>query len=118
MTKLGLVVVVLTCACAKKDGASGGSCKPLTVTVDGAPLPALTKGLAKANNMNGDISYEVQLFNHDKATCDELLDKTGRQHPGGEISVRVLTSHQMCSGSSSVSDSGGGALSARVGSTA
>ena len=76
--------------CAKKDGATAGSCKPLTVTVDGAALPALPHGLAKANNMNGDVSYEVQLFNHDKATCDDLLNKTGRQIPEGEISVRAF----------------------------
>jgi hypothetical protein len=88
--KTGLLVLVLAAACAKQDGATAASCKDLTVTVDGAPLAALPHGLAKANNMNGDISYEVQLFSHDKATCDELLNKTGRQVPDGEVSVRAF----------------------------
>ena len=89
MIKLVLLVVVVA-ACAKKDGATGGACKDLSVTVDGTPLPALSKGLAKANDMNGDVSYEVQLFNHDKATCDDMLNKSGRQVPENEISVRAF----------------------------
>jgi hypothetical protein len=90
MKSIGLLVLVLAAACAKKDGATAGSCKDLTVTVDGAPLAAVPHGLAKGNNMNGDISYEVQLFNHDKATCDELLNKSGRHIPEGEVSVRAF----------------------------
>jgi hypothetical protein len=88
--KLAMCLVLLAAACAKKDAATAGTCKDLTVTVDGAPLPALPHGLAKGNNMNGDISYEVQLFNHDKASCDDLLSKTGRQIPDGEVSVRAF----------------------------
>ncbi|HEX5061667.1 MAG TPA: hypothetical protein VFV99_20010 [Kofleriaceae bacterium] len=83
-------LLLLLVACAKKDAASGGACKDLTVTVDGTPLPAMPHGLAKANNMNGDISYEVDVFNHDKTTCDMLLDKSGRQIPEGEVSVRAF----------------------------
>lgn len=85
-----VALVVLAACGAKKEAATGAACKPLTVTVDGQPLPALLHGLAKANNMNGDVSYEVQLFNHDKATCDELLDRSGRQIPDGEVSVRAF----------------------------
>ena len=85
MTKLALLVALLVGCSSKQDG---GACKPLSVTVDGTALPPLGNGLAKANNMNGDISYEVQLYNHDKATCDALLDKAGRQVPEGEIMVR------------------------------
>ena len=92
MKTIGVLVLGFGFAagCAKKDSATAGSCKPLSVTVDGAALPALPNGLAKANNMNGDISYEVQLFNHDKATCDDLLNKTGREIPEGEVSVRAF----------------------------
>jgi len=90
MTKLGLLVVLVACSSKKDGAASAGDCKPLSVTVDGTALPALGKGLAKANDMNGDISYEVQLYNHDKATCDELLNKAGRQVPEDEISVRAF----------------------------
>jgi hypothetical protein len=85
-----VLVLVLAAACAKKDTATAASCKPLSVVVDGAALPALPTGLAKANNMNGDVSYEVQLFNHDKVTCDDLLNKTGRPIPDGEVSVRAF----------------------------
>jgi hypothetical protein len=90
MKTIALALLVLASACAKKEGATAGSCKDLTVTVDGAPLPALPHGLAKANNMNGDVSYEVQLFNHDKTTCDQFLDKAGRPIPEGEVSVRAF----------------------------
>jgi hypothetical protein len=83
-----IALVLLLGACAKQDG--GGTCKPLVVTVDGKPLPALPHGLAKANDMHGDISYEVQVFDHDKATCEQLLDKNGRQVPEGEIMVRAF----------------------------
>jgi len=89
--RVALVLLsVLACACAKKDRASGGACKDLTVTVDGTPLPAMPHGLAKANNMNGDISYEVDVFDHDTATCDTMLNKSGRQVPDGEVSVRAF----------------------------
>jgi hypothetical protein len=85
-----LAIVAMLAGCGGTKEAASGECKPLTVTVDGQPLPALPHGLAKANNMNGDVSYEVQLFNHDKATCDALLDKSGRQIPDGEVSVRAF----------------------------
>jgi hypothetical protein len=100
MTKLVALVVAVAVAvvvgggCSKKDGAgsggAAGSCKPLAVTVDGTPLAAMPNGLARSNNMNGDISYEVLVFNHDKATCAELVSKAGRQIPDGEVSVRAF----------------------------
>jgi len=81
--------VIVLAACGNKDGGPK-TCQPLAVTVDGAPLAAMPHGLAKANNMRGDVAYEVQLFNHDKATCEGLLDKAGRQIPDGEVSVRAF----------------------------
>lgn len=89
MKTFALCVLVLA-ACGNKQSASGGECKALSVTVDGTPLPAMPHGLAKANNMNGDVSYEVNVFNHDKATCDQLLNKAGREIPEGEVSVRAF----------------------------
>ncbi|HEY5923007.1 MAG TPA: hypothetical protein VIV11_15110 [Kofleriaceae bacterium] len=85
-----IAAALLVSACSRKETATGSACRPVSVTVDGAALPALPKGLAKANNMNGDISYEVQLFNHDKVTCEDMLNKAGRPIPDGEISVRAF----------------------------
>ncbi len=90
MKQLVVVVLAVAGACAKQDGSASGTCKPLRVTVDGTPLPALPHGLAKANNMNGDISYEVTVFNPSTATCEQLLDKAGREIPAGEVSVRAF----------------------------
>jgi hypothetical protein len=87
----------LAIGCSKKKeggaggaGGGGGACKPLAVTVDGQPLAAMPNGLARSNNMNGDITYEVQMFNHDKSTCEEMVSKGGRQVPEGEVSVRAF----------------------------
>jgi hypothetical protein len=89
MKRLALVVVIA--ACTKREaGDPATACKPLRVTVDGKPLPAMPHGLAKANSMAGDISYEVQMFDHDKTTCDDLMRQTGRVVPEGEHSVRAF----------------------------
>jgi hypothetical protein len=91
MKQLVVVVIVLAAACAKNESSSSATaCRPLRVTVDGTPLPALPHGLAKANNMNGDISYEITRFNQATATCAQLLDRAGREVPAGEISVRAF----------------------------
>jgi hypothetical protein len=94
MKTLVVIAAVLAAGCSNKDGGGagggGGACKPLSVTVDGTALAAMPHGLAKANNRNGDVSYEVTMLNHDKATCAQLLDKAGRQIPDGELSVRAF----------------------------
>jgi hypothetical protein len=96
MTKRVWLVLgaALAAGCSKKKdeggAAAAASCKPLTVTVDGTALAAMPNGLARSNNMNGDISYEVLMFNHAKATCAELVSKSGRQIPDGEVSVRAF----------------------------
>jgi hypothetical protein len=91
MMKLALIVVLLAACSKKQDSAAGdGTCKPLSVTVDGKPMPAMPHGHAKANNMNGDVSYEVLVFNHDNTTCDQLMSKTARQVVDGEVSVRAF----------------------------
>ena len=86
-----VVLVAMLAACGNRSGTTAaGDCKPLSVTVDGTALPPLGHGLAKANNMNGDISYEVDLYNHTKATCEGLLDRAGHAVPEDEISVRAF----------------------------
>lgn len=85
-----LLVLPLVGACAKQSGDSAATCRPLRVTVDGVALPAMPHGLAKANNMNGDVSYEVTVFDQTTATCEQLLDRAGRQIPDGEVSVRAF----------------------------
>lgn len=93
MSKLLWISALVAGGCSKQDdkpaGAAAAACKPLSVSVDGTPLAAMPNGLARSNNMNGDISYEVHVFDHDKATCDELLGKSGRSVPEGEVSVRA-----------------------------
>jgi hypothetical protein len=91
MGRLALIVILLAaCSSKNKEGGGDRSCKPLSVTVDGTALPAMPHGLAKANNMTGDVSYEVLVFNHDKATCDQVINKSGRQIVDGEVSVRAF----------------------------
>lgn len=89
---LPVIALGLAAACAKHEAGSNGAaaCRPLRVTVDGTALPALPHGLAKANNMNGDVSYEVTRFDQTSATCEQLLDRSGREVPAGEISVRAF----------------------------
>ena len=88
MRRLAILAALLAAGCSNKDGGGGGACKPLSVTVDGTALAAMPHGLAKANNRSGDVSFEVTMLSHDKATCEQLLDKAGRQIPDGELSVR------------------------------
>jgi hypothetical protein len=86
-----ILFVAMLAACAKRDAATGsGTCKLLSVTVDGTALPAMPHGLAKANNMNGDVSYEVLVFNHAKTTCDQLMNRSGYDVVDGEVSVRAF----------------------------
>jgi len=86
MKKLALLLLLV--ACGKKQTAE--SCGALSVTVEGQPLPAMPNGFARANIMNGDTSYEVDVFNHDQITCEKFIDKGGRQVPDGEVSVRAF----------------------------
>jgi hypothetical protein len=77
----------LTTACSKKGG---GACKALSVTIDGKAIPGLGHGLARVNKMHDERNWEVDLFNHDKVTCEQFNSKSGRSVAEGEISVRAF----------------------------
>lgn len=83
------LVLVLACAagCKKK---TAESCGALTVSVDGKPLAAMPNGLARLNVHGDNKTYEVEVFNHDKSTCEEFASNKGRQIPDGEVSVRAF----------------------------
>jgi hypothetical protein len=87
MHKLALVLLVVS-GCGKKQTAE--SCGALTVSVDGKPLEAMPNGLARLNIYGDSKTYEVQVFNHDKSTCEQFVDRKGRQVPDGEVSVRAF----------------------------
>ena len=85
MHKLALLLLVV--GCGKKVTAE--SCGALTVSVDGKPLAAMPNGLARLNIYGDSKTYEVQVFNHDKSTCEQFVDRKGREVPTGEVSVRA-----------------------------
>lgn len=85
---LALAVVAAAAGCGKKKTAD--NCGALTVTVDGKPLEAMPNGLARLNIYGDSKTYEVQVFNHDKSSCESFISKSGRQIPDGEVSVRAF----------------------------
>src|SRR5215204_4610156 len=87
MYKLALLLVCIA-GCGKKLTAE--SCGALTVSVDGKPLAAMPNGLARLTVHGDDKMYEVQVFNHDKSTCEEFASNKGRQIPEGEVSIRAF----------------------------
>jgi len=89
MNKLALVAALLTVVACKK-AKTAETCGPLTVTVDGKPLPAMPNGLARLTIQGNDKLYEVEVFNHDKSTCEQFIDRKGRQIPEGEVSIRAF----------------------------
>ena len=86
MRKLLIVVLVCGVGCGKKSP-TAESCGTLKVTLDGKPLPALTYGLAIKKSTG---AYEVDMFNMNKTTCENLLDTHGRMVPEGEVSVKAF----------------------------
>ena len=85
--KLALaLVLVASVGCGKKKTAE--NCGALTVTVDGKPLAAMPNGLARL--YSDTKAYEIEVFNHDKSTCEQMLDRKGREIPAGEVSVRAF----------------------------
>ena len=85
-----VLLLILAAGCSKKS-TDPKDCKPLTVTVDGAPVTVfLPTGLARMDKMGGESPYEVEIFNHAKITCEQWTNKKGRVVEPGEIGVRAL----------------------------
>lgn len=81
-------------ACGGKGGDGGGEaveCGAFSLTVDGQPVTGLVHGLAFTHKRNGELTQQVDLFNHDKTTCEQITSKTGRPVQEGEVSVRAFT---------------------------
>ena len=92
-------------ACSKKDKDAGGGqgggqggdpkadlsgpCPALAVTVEGAPLEGLVHGHAVTMVNGSYTTHVVQLFNHDKSTCEEMLSGRRSVHDG-EVTVRAF----------------------------
>ncbi|MBA3453687.1 MAG: hypothetical protein H0T42_11400 [Deltaproteobacteria bacterium] len=104
MTKLaaiGLTLCVLACGKDKSGDAErvpqtppavalGGvqACPPLSVTLDGAPIAGLGHGKGVTLMNAGYTTHMVQLYNHDKTTCEDTLALRHTQEEG-EINVRA-----------------------------
>jgi hypothetical protein len=104
MIRIALLVLAVA-ACGKKDDKPAGDkpsetttakpgadttgpCPPLAVLVDGKPLEGITHGQGVIMENSGYRTPMIQLYNHDKSTCEEIL--TGRRTPQeNEINVRA-----------------------------
>ena len=78
--------LLLLVGCAKEKTAE--NCGALLVTIDGERLAATPHGLAR--RMMDTRAFEIQMFNHDKSTCEEFLDRSGRFMVDKEVSVRAF----------------------------
>lgn len=76
------------CGGGKKDAAS---CPAFSLTVDGKPVEGLTHKMAFTHKRGNERTHQVQLFNHDKVTCDELTSMKGRRVADGEVTVAAFT---------------------------
>ncbi|MDX2090960.1 MAG: hypothetical protein SFX73_24080 [Kofleriaceae bacterium] len=52
---------------------ASGACPALAVTVEGSPLSGLVHGQAVTMENAGYTTHMVNIYNHDKATCEEAL---------------------------------------------
>ncbi|MBT9560630.1 MAG: hypothetical protein IV100_31690 [Myxococcales bacterium] len=106
--KSATYAVALACsaslACSKKEApapaappAAPTTCAPLKVLVDGEQLTGLVHGLAITQVQGGERSEQVQVFNHAKVTCEQVLSKSGRSVEDGEIDVRANAGKTMMS---------------------
>ncbi|MDQ3369684.1 MAG: hypothetical protein M3680_30040 [Myxococcota bacterium] len=85
-----LLVVASSSGCGSKQAQTAESCGPVAVTVDGKPLDAMPKGFARTTIMGDSRTLEVEVFNHDQTTCEEMISRKGRNVPEGELSVRAF----------------------------
>lgn len=95
-----MLVAIALIGCGKKDDkpaadkqpaadpSGAGRCPALAVFADGKRLDGLVHGQAVIMENAGYRTPMIQLYNHDKSTCDEIL--TGRRAPQeNEINVRA-----------------------------
>jgi len=64
-------------------------CPELAVTVDGAALPGLVHGTGVTMVSGSYTTHMVQLFNHDKSTCEEIVSGRRNVQPD-EIVVKAF----------------------------
>ncbi|MCC6621855.1 MAG: hypothetical protein IT385_11405 [Deltaproteobacteria bacterium] len=89
-----LILIVGVVSLGSWQAACGGGkkteCGPLEVTVDGKPVTGLTHGYAITHKRAGELTQQVEVFNHE-AKCEELVSRKGRSVPDGEQAVRAFT---------------------------
>src|SRR5512133_347219 len=78
------IALVAAAGCKKKPTAE--SCGPLKLSIAGKELPAMTYGLA----FKSDGAYNVEMFNMNKTTCEDVTNPKGRSVPEGEVSVTAF----------------------------
>ncbi len=91
--KVLVVGSLLLVACGSKGGEGGGdaaSCPAFEMKVDGQPVTGFTHKLAFTHKQGGEQKLQVQWFNHDKATCEDVTSMKGRQVPDGEVTVAAM----------------------------
>jgi hypothetical protein len=109
--KPSLIAVLLVAACSKDDGKKPATtdkvepktekpapaappepaCPPLTFTINGEPRTGFVHGLATRQESSADTAWQVEMYNHDAVTCEEVLSKSGRQVKEGELDVRAFS---------------------------
>ncbi len=86
-TLVAFTLLVATAGCGNKSK-DASSCKPLSVTIDGKAV-VLGHALGRHNTGTSE-SWEVDVFNHDKVTCEQYMNKSGRPVADGEVNVRAF----------------------------
>jgi hypothetical protein len=90
--RIATLAALAACSGRGDDGRTPApaACPALTVTIDDVPLPPLAHGLARANRRDNRVTYEIHVFDRPGATCAQLLDRSPRAVPAGEIGVRAF----------------------------
>jgi hypothetical protein len=74
----------------ERRGPEATACPALEATAGDQPLPPLAHGLARAIRRGDRVTYEVHVFDRPGATCPQLLAKSPRAAPPGEVSMRAF----------------------------
>ncbi len=84
----GLLALASSAGCSKKRDPS--ACRVMSVTAGGVAIAGLGHGLARLNKTGHTQSWQVDVWNHDKVTCQTYNNKRGRTVETGEVSVRAF----------------------------